>query len=147
MGICLLIMVNVKKLLVDADAFVAINDENDPSHNKAKEFVSDIADENYELITSDPAFGEAITVISQHASLQRAIDFAEDILASGIEIVEVDAKLRRAALDIFKKQTSKNSRFTDCINMAIMEEKKLNTIFSFDVQYKKNKFKRFGIDK
>lgn len=139
-------MVNVKKLLVDADAFVAINDEHDPSYNKAKEFVSDVTDENYELITSDPAFGEAITVISQHAGLLRAIDFAEDILASGIEIIEVDAKLRRAALDIFKKQTSKNSRFTDCINMAIMKEKGLNTIFSFDVQYKKNKFKRFGID-
>lgn len=140
-------MNTIKKLLVDADAFVAINDSKDPSFIKGKEFSAIIAEENYELVISDPAFGEAITVISQNVGLQAAIDFAEKTLDSSIEIIEVDPQLRSMALDIFKKQISKNSRFTDCINMAIMKEKKLDTIFSFDVQYKKNKFKRFGIDK
>ena len=67
-----------------------------------------------------------------------------------IQLIPITKKLlniRKKALDIFKKQTSKNSRFTDCINMAIMKEKGLDTIFSFDEQYKKNKFKRFGIDR
>lgn len=140
-------MKNKKIILVDADAFVAINDEQDPSHQKAKRLVIDITTANLELFTSDPAFGEAITVISQNAGLQRAIRFAEEILTSQIEIIEVDAALRRQALDIFKKQTSKNSRFTDCVNMAIMKDKGMDTIFSFDIQYKQNKFKRFGIDK
>lgn len=140
-------MNTIKKILVDADAFVAINDGKDPGYKKGKEFSAIIAEENYELIISDPAFGEAVTVISQNVGLQAAIDFAEKVLASSIEIIEVDSQLRKSALDIFKKQTSKNSRFTDCINMAIMKKMGLDTIFSFDVQYKKNKFKRFGIDK
>ena len=136
-----------KKILIDADAFVALNYLDDSSHNRAVALSQEVKDSNIPLITSDPAFGEAVTVISQRGGLELAAAFAEDILGGEIEIVEVDASLRRKALDIFKRQTSKNSRFTDCINMAIMEEKKLNTIFSFDVQYKKNKFKRFGIDK
>ncbi len=136
-----------KKLLVDADAFVALVNSIDSNHQKAKLLRDQISDQEFSLMTSDPAFGEAITVISQDTGLESATLFAEETLVSQVEIIEVDASLRRKALDIFKKQTSKNSRFTDCINMAIMEEKKLNTIFSFDVQYKKNKFKRFGIDK
>ena len=140
-------MKDANTILIDADAFVALNYLNDSSHARAVILSQELKDLNISLITSDPAFGEAITVISQRGGLNLAIAFAEDILSGDIEIIEVDAALRRQALDIFKKQTSKNSRFTDCVNMAIMEERGLTTIFSFDIQYKKNKFKRFGIDK
>lgn len=140
-------MARVNKLLVDADAFVAINYDADNNHTKAARLSKKIVNQNISLITSDPAFGEAITVISQKAGLGKAVDFAEQILTSQIEIIEVDAALRRSALEILKSQKSKNSRFTDCINMAILNERDLNTIFSFDKQYKVNKFHRFGIDK
>ena len=139
-------MVKTKILLVDADAFVALSDPIDSSHKKAVEYKNKINAQKFLLITSDPAFGEAVAVLSQNAGLQTAIYFSEEVLKGDIEIIEVDASLRRQALDIFKKQTSKNSRFTDCINMAIMKKMGLDTIFSFDIQYKKNKFKRFGID-
>lgn len=135
-----------KKIFIDADAFVALNLEHDSNHEKALIVNQLVVKKGFLLITSDPAFGEAITVISQKSELEQAILFAESILSSDIEIIDVDLVLRMQALDIFKKQTSKNSRFTDCINMAIMKEKDLSTIFSFDEQYKKNKFKRFGID-
>lgn len=135
-----------RKILVDADIFVALNCEHDSSHKKAV-LLNNLLSPEVTIMVSDPAFGEAITVISQKAGLDKAIEFAEKVLDSQIDIVEVDAKLRRAALDIFKKQTSKNSRFTDCINMAIMKNEGIGTIFSFDEQYKKNKFKRFEIDK
>lgn len=140
-------MADAKKLLVDADAFVALVRPDDSNYQRAKNFADEIIALGFELITSDPAFGEAITVISQKVGLQEAISFAERVLHDPTEIIEVDAALRRKALDTFKKQTSKNSRFTDCVNMAIMKEKGVDTIFSFDIQYKKNKFKRFGIDK
>ncbi|MBI2326834.1 PIN domain-containing protein [Candidatus Curtissbacteria bacterium] len=137
----------IKKLLVDADAFVALNTIEDSSHSKAIELSNLVDEQAILLFTSDPAFGEAVTIISQKVGLNKAIEFAEEILASQMEIIEVDAALRRSALELFKKQTSKNSRFTDCVNMAILKGKGLDTVFSFDKQYKSNKFKRFGIDK
>lgn len=140
-------MVNARKLFVDADAFVAIHSGTDSNYQRAIEYLTQIKAADYHLITSDPAFGEAITIISQKEGLEKAVTFAESTLNSDLGIIEVDFVLRRKALDIFKKQTSKNSRFTDCVNMAIMNERNLNTIFSFDIQYKQNKFKRFGIDK
>lgn len=134
-------------LFVDADAFVAIRNASDPNHRNSLEYAIQAAKAKFFFITSDPAFGEAITIISQNVNLKEAVSFAEDTLSESIVIVEVDSRLRRIALDIFKKQTSKNSRFTDCVNMAIMREEGLDTVFSFDEHYKKNGFKRFGIDK
>ncbi|OGY26602.1 MAG: hypothetical protein A2Z24_02165 [Candidatus Woykebacteria bacterium RBG_16_44_10] len=135
-----------KELLVDADAFVALRDSKDPNHQLAMVVSSVATNAGIPLLTSDPAFGEAITVISQNVSHEAAIDFANDILDSEIEIVEVNSSLRKQAIDIFKKQTSKNSRFTDSVNMAILLERDLNDIFSFDEDYKKNGFIRLGKD-
>lgn len=134
------------KILIDADAMVALVNPDDPSHAMAEKLGGEIDGEGVNVIISDPAFGEAVTVIAQDTGLEKAILFAEKTLASSAEIVEVDSILRRAGLDIFKKQTSKNTRFTDCVNMAIMKEEGIDTIFSFDKHYKKNGFKRFGID-
>ncbi|MDP3733054.1 MAG: PIN domain-containing protein, partial [Candidatus Daviesbacteria bacterium] len=99
-------MAGVKRLLVDADAFVALVRPDDSNYLRAKNFSNEINALGFELVTSDPAFGEAVTVISQKQGLEEAISFAERVLQDPIEIVEVDASLRRKALDIFKKQTS-----------------------------------------
>jgi len=139
-------MVNIKKLLIDADAFVALNDKEDSNYQKAIKISEFITISKATLFTSDPAFGEAITVISENVGLKRAVEFAEEVLRSKIEIIEVDSKLRRDALEIFKKQRSKNTRFTDCVNIAILENEGLKEIFSFDSDYKKNGILRIGLD-
>ncbi|HEX7456198.1 MAG TPA: PIN domain-containing protein [Candidatus Nanoarchaeia archaeon] len=136
-----------KELFVDADAFVALVDSNDSNHKLAVEVSAAVSNAALGLVTSEPAFGEAVTVISQNVSHAAAIDFANEILNSKIEIVEVNPKLRRKAFDIFKEQTTKNARFTDSVNIAIMQERGLNEIFSFDKDYKKNGFIRIRIDK
>lgn len=140
-------MANLKKLFVDADAFVAIQNEKDANHTKALEISKQVSELKVQLVTSDPAFGEAITVISQKSNLKKAVKFAESVLVSSVEIIEVDPALRKEGLEIFKKQTSKNSRFTDCINIAILKREKQSEIFSFDSDYKKNGILRICIDK
>lgn len=139
-------MGNVKKILIDADAFVALNDKKDSNYQKAIKISEFITITKATLFTSDPAFGEAITVISENVGLKKAVEFAEEILKSNIEIIEVNARLRRDALEIFKKQTSKNTRFTDCVNMAILQGEGLKEIFSFDSHYKKHGILRIGVD-
>ena len=140
-------MGNVRKLLIDADAFVALNDKGDSNYQKVIKISEFITISKTTLFTSDPAFGEAITVISENVGLKKAVEFAEEVLRSNIEIIEVDPKLRRDALEIFKKQRSKNTRFTDCVNIAILNDKGLKEIFSFDSDYKKSGILRIGVDR
>jgi len=139
-------MGNVRKLLIDADAFVALNDKEDSNYQKAIKISEFITISKVTLFTSDPAFGEAITVISENVGLKKAVEFAEEVLRSKIEIIEVESRLRRDALEIFKRQKSKNTRFTDCVNIAILENEGLKEIFSFDSDYKKNGILRIGVD-
>lgn len=77
-------MERMKKLLVDADAFVAINNKEDSNYKKAVFLSEKVARESIDLVISNPAFGEAITVISQQLGIKKAVDFAETILASSI---------------------------------------------------------------
>lgn len=135
-----------KKLLIDADVFVALKNISDINHKLALKIAKALSLAKIRLFTSDPALGEAITVISQNIGHSDAVEFAEEITKSNIEIVEIDGKLRQGGLSIFKKQTSKNTRFTDCLNMAILKKEKLSMIFSFDEHYKKNGFSRLGVD-
>lgn len=137
----------VKKLLIDADAFVALYNTSDINHKLALKIAKALSLAKIRLFTSDPAYGEVITVISQNIGHRDAVEFAEDISKSNIGIVEIDGKLRQKGLSIFKKQTSKNARFTDCLNMAILKKENLAIIFSFDEHYKKNGFFRLGVDK
>ena len=135
-----------KELFVDADAFVALVDSKDSNHKLAVAVSSVASAVGCGTVTSDPAFGEAITVISQNVGHAAAVNFANEILNSQVEIVEVDTKLRNQAFEVFKNQASKNSRFTDMVNIAILKERNKQEIFSFDADYKKNGFLRIGID-
>lgn len=134
----------VKTVFIDADAFVALYYPNDPHHKKAKEIRNDVWE--LDLSTSYFVLGEATTVISQHKSTKEAVSFLEEILASGLMIFAFDYTLCLKGKEIFLEQTSKNFRFSDACNIALIREHGIDAIFSFDNHYKQNRIKRVGID-
>ena len=134
-----------RKILIDADAFIGLIYAKDANHQFASKIVELLTD--VQLITSSHAYGEAITILSQKAGRNVAFKFIYDIGRSSTQILDVGFALRLAAEKIFKRQTSKNVSFTDCVNMAILEKFGLREIFSFDSDYKKNGFVRVGVDK
>ena len=133
-----------RKVLIDADAFVGLIYKKDANHQVASRIIKLIPD--VQLITSSYAYGEAITVLSQKAGRAVALEFIKDTQDSSTIIIDIDFTLRRRGEEMFKRQTSKNISFTDCVNMAIMEDYGIKEIFSFDEDYRKNGFKRLGID-
>ena len=134
----------VDRIFVDADAFVALLDKKDPSHRPAKKLNNQIEKANYTAFTSNFAIGEAITVISQNASHKLAIAFGEKVFANEIFIIDVNRRHQIAALKKFSTQKSKNARFTDFVNMVLMDELGIETIFSFDKHYQKGGYKLLG---
>ena len=129
------------KLFIDADAFVALLDKKDPNHKKAQKINNQIEKAGCTVFTSNFAAGEAITVISQNAGQALAIAFGKKLFADEIFIVEVDRQQEITALEKFAAQRSKNARFTDFMNMILMDELGINTIFSFDKHYLKAGYK------
>src|SRR4030042_7186931 len=135
-----------KSVLVDTDAFVALRDTKDSNHKVANKAANYLESVQARLFTSSFSFGEAITVISQKLGLGTALAFIEKFPETEVVRIEVGDYLIEKGIRVFGRQTSKNVSFTDCVNMAIMEEEGSKEIFSFDKVYKKNGFRRIGLD-
>ncbi|MBI2426314.1 MAG: PIN domain-containing protein [Candidatus Kerfeldbacteria bacterium] len=127
-------------ILVDADAFVALIKENDSNRERARAALIQLMSWPVKFIASNYAFAEAVTVLSQRAGKSVAHEFIQRVKSPSSFVVFrwVDEDIEKFAIEFFYQQRSKNVSFADCVNMAIMEEDRLDAIFSFDAVYKKN---------
>jgi predicted nucleic acid-binding protein len=131
-----------KLIFVDSDAFVALAKEDDNNHNKAVKLLELLLTQSVTFITSNYVFSETVTVISMRVGHKQAVAFIEKLKTQDneFEIKWVDADIEATAIEIFKRQTSKNTSFVDCTNMALLEQLHAEAIFSFDEVYKQNGF-------
>lgn len=133
-------LLKASRIFIDADAFVATINAKDSNHQKAITISKYIKHRHVQAITSNFTIGEAITVISQKTGLEKAISFGRKIYKGEILIIDAARNTQLEALEKFSLVKSKNVRFTDFVNMALMEELKITTIFSFDKHYKQAGF-------
>lgn len=133
-------------IFIDTDAFVALTDKNDPNHEKARKINVYLEETKASVYTSNFVFGEAVTVISQNVNHDMASVFGNKIAQSEINIIDANRQHSRNAFDRFTSAQSKNVRFTDYINMVLMDELNIKHIFSFDKHYKQEGYFRLLID-
>ena len=127
-------------IFVDSDAFVAITKKDDSNHERAKDIFLKLQDKPVAFVTSNYVFSEVATVLSQKVDHETAVAYIHTMKSQDcVFIVErITENTEEAATQIFIKQTSKNVSFVDCTNIALIREKHIDGIFSFDDDYKKN---------
>jgi predicted nucleic acid-binding protein len=130
------------KIFVDTDVFVALAREDDANHEKALSLLHYVLKQPVCFITSNYVFSECITVISMRQSHKAAVRFIEAMRTPESQYVlkRADDAVEEKAIHIFTKQTSKNTSFVDCTNMAFLQTLSLDAIFSFDSVYRKQGF-------
>lgn len=137
---------NNSVVIVDSSALFAIEDLKDSTHQKALEIYPTIPADTQVIIPAE-IFAETVNTVWKKLNKKAAIDCAKKILSStGFTILESSHELRLASLNIFENLQSKNISFTDCLVMAFAKKFKTKFIFGFDEGFKKNGFKRLGID-
>ena len=67
-------------------------------------------------------------------------------MASAMVLFDLNYAVFTRAHEIFARQTSKNFRFSDAVNIALIKEHGIDAVFSFDNHYKQNGITRAGID-
>ena len=128
-------------IFIDSDAVIALASVNDSNHSSALKLQKFIDKSKCNITTSDFVVGEIVTVLSQKFGVDFATKIGQQMMNGGISLICVSNNQMKLAMKKFSKQTSKNSRFTDMINMVLMDELKIDTIFSFDKHYPKNGYK------
>lgn len=132
-----------RTVFVDTDAFIALSKENDSNHKKALRIFAFLEKKDVIFFTSNYVFSEAVTVLSMRVGRAAALAFIKELKSSpnSYHAKWVTEEIEDLAIEKYKKQTTKNISFTDCTNMAIVDEYAIDYIFSFDAIYKKNSYK------
>ena len=131
-------------LLVDSDVFIALINENDSNHYKAKKGVNFLNQKRFiRLYTNNFVVSETATDLSYKISQSTAHQFLKDILKSDIVIFQVNERLQIMAYEKFLSIKRKGTSMVDCINMALLDYLNQRTIFSFDKGYEKEGYKLF----
>ena len=124
------------KILIDADAFIALVNSDDSNNHAAHAINTHIDTDGYKKYMSNLVIYEIANVLSIRASQKLAVEFLTSIFTSDIEVIYIDETRTYAAIQTFKNYIKKNISFVDCSNLILMEEYRIDKIFSFDKFYK-----------
>jgi len=134
-------------LFIDSSAFVALHYPKDSSHKKALIILENIAKETFTYYTSLNVILEALTVVSQRVSKEYAVLLLDELRSGKYTVIHPDEELIASAEGIFREIRSKNVSYSDCVSFAVMRRYGIQWVFSFDLHFKKQGFKRVGIDR
>ncbi|MBU1085776.1 MAG: hypothetical protein ABII08_02580 [Candidatus Beckwithbacteria bacterium] len=128
-------------IFVDSDAFIGLSYRKDVHYKKSKIIMDSLGEQDEILITSWQVVDEVATKLSYFTTKKLSVNFLNWLFESDIKIVYVDEKLSRKIVKKFKSQRSKRVSLTDCTNMVIAKEMRVERFFSFDKVYVQNGFK------
>lgn len=131
-------MSNGTQILVDSDAFVGLLLEKDTHHDRCAELFAEVASQGALIVTNSFVIAETATVLSHRVGQELARVFLDEVIEQGrFPTIFVTEALQQQAIKIFKKQESRGTSMTDCVNVAIMQQLQIPIIFSFDTFYSK----------
>lgn len=124
---------------IDTSFYLSLINHNDKNHFKAL----DIINQNQNIdhyVTSWAIIGELLTVGSMRFDRQLTIKFVEKLKNNPQTlIVSEESKLLKQGFKIFKQINNKNISWVDCLSVAIIQQYKLQQIFTFDKDFGKIK--------
>ena len=125
-------------ILIDTSALIAARNAEDRNHMSAINILTPALKGEYgKVFTSDYIFDEAVTLAYMRTGSKRfALDIglfarARPITMRFVEPIDFDR-----AWELYKQYDDKNLSFTDCTNIALMERLDIESIFTFDSEFK-----------
>ena len=125
----------------DADSLVALADEKDANHNKAKKVSEWLLTRGYEVVFPNTAILEAITALKKAKNLPDKAHLINRQYQAGAFLIEfVNEEIQGRASVRFEKTISKKNTIFDAVVAETATELAADYIFSFDTWYIKEGF-------
>ena len=132
-------------IFIDTGAWYALDVEDEANHDKAREFLAEIANGKHGIaITTDYILDETMTLLQSRKGHSIAVNFIDKIRKSkSIRIFWVNESIFDKALVIFRKSADSKWSFTDCTSFALMKDLAMTEAFSFDAHFRQVGFHKF----
>ncbi|MBI2583151.1 MAG: type II toxin-antitoxin system VapC family toxin [Candidatus Aenigmarchaeota archaeon] len=127
-------------VLIDTNIFVSYYNKRDVEHERASKIMPEIFDGRFgKPIVSDYIFDEIITVcLARLKDKEHVKKIGSDMLSTDIIFVKVSENVFSEAWKFFLS-TDKTFSFTDCTNIALLKIYNIDSIATFDSEFKKVK--------
>src|SRR5882724_11082566 len=108
---------------VDASAWVAITNRKDVNHRKAVQIFHRLLGASTRLIATTWTAYEALTIIKSRLGFSQAERLWDRFQAKAlVDLVRIDEKIERDALDLFWRFRDKTWGVVDCSSLVVMED-------------------------
>jgi len=126
-------------IFLDTSFLISFYNEKDENHARAWEIMHSLIEGKYsDVCISDYIFDECATVIFMRLKdLEKTIVICEAI--KKVTSYDIEKEVFDQAWEIFKNQKNTKFSFTDCTIIALMKEKGIKKLATFDKDFKKVK--------
>ena len=124
-------------IFVDASAYLSSLLPRDPNREQALKIIHSIEEKREQLITSYAILGEVLTISSQRYDREKGIRIVEDLMRGRTQVVIENSQFVELAYKIFRRIKDKDVSWVDCYSFAIIENYKIEKVFSFDRDFNK----------
>jgi len=126
----------VRSVFVDTSAFVALRNEAEAEHQRARAGLADLLASGATLFTSNYVFAETYTALLVRVGREEAIEWGRRFRAGeAIELVRLDAKVEDEAWEILERHRDKRWSYVDATSFALIERSGGGEAFAFDAHF------------
>jgi uncharacterized protein len=126
----------VRSVFVDTSAFVALRNEAEAEHERARATLSELLSEGVALFTSNYVFAETYTALMVRVGRDEAIGWGRRFRASGaIELVRLEEDVESNAWEILERHGDKRWSYVDATSFALLEREGNDEAFAFDAHF------------
>lgn len=126
----------MKSVFVDTSAFVALRNEAEAEHQRAREALAELIDAGTALFTSNYVFAETYTALLVRLDRSEAIEWGRRFRAGeAIELVRVERDVEEEAWDILERHGDKRWSYVDATSFALIERDGGGQAFAFDAHF------------
>jgi predicted nucleic acid-binding protein len=126
----------MRSVFIDTSAFVALRNEAEVEHEKARAALTELLSEGVALFTSNYVFAETYTALMVRVGRGEAIEWGRRFRASGaIELVRLDEDVESNAWEILERHGDKRWSYVDATSFALIERDGGGEAFAFDAHF------------
>lgn len=121
------------EVFVDTSAWVAVSDLRDKYHPAARAEYSRLIADRYIFMTTNLVIAETHIIIRRTGGHAQAMRFLYSLSGSArVQKVWSDAGLESTAEEILEKYTDQDFSLVDAVSFAVMREREITNVLTFD---------------
>ena len=126
----------MRSVFVDTSAFVALRNESEAEHERARAALSSLIEDGVTLFTSNYVFAETYTALLVRVGCEEAIEWGRRFRASeAIELVRLEGEIDEEAWQILEGHRDKGWSYVDATSFALIERHDGGEAFAFDAHF------------